>query len=212
MEGEKSIPAVRDVTVSVTEEQQMEIVTSASGVKDPSDNDVPKQHKSDVIDQNKKVTSDEDDKTEAGDGGEKEMESEGLELSIADVSSVSMSNYSVSETENKGEDVNTFDDSATLPLSQAEDKKQEKVKCPYCDFEFEEFSSDAFSEHLRTVHCITKSLDILLEFSLNTIKKGNKQIRDVCAVVSCNVNPSIALSQTINQQSLFFRRGWIREA
>ena len=211
MEGEKSIPAVRDITV--TEEQQMEIVTSASCVKDPSDDDVPKQHKSDVIvENNKKVTSDQDDKTEAGDGGEKEMESEGLELSIADVSSVSMSNYSVSETENKGEDVNTFDDSATLPLSQAEDKKQEKVKCPYCDFEFEEFSSDAFSEHLRTVHCITKSLDILLEFSLNTIKKGNKQIRDVCVDVSCNVNPSIALSQTINQQSLFFRRGWIREA
>ena len=80
--------------------------------------------------------------------------------------------------------MNTFDDSTTLPLSQAEDKKQEKVKCPYCDFEFEEFSSDAFSEHLRTVHCITKSLDILLEFSLNTIKKGNKQIRDVCVDVS----------------------------
>ena len=171
MEGDKSIPAVREVTV--TEEQQMEIVTSASGVKDPSDDEVPNQHTSDVIDDNKK------DSDEAGEDGEKSIESEGWELSIADVSSVSMSNYSVGETENKGEDVNKslFESSALLPLAQAGDKKQEKVKCPYCDFEFEEFSSDAFSEHLRTVHCITKSLDILLEFSLNRLKKGNKQIR-----------------------------------
>ena len=171
MEGDKSIPPVRDITV--TEEQQMEIVTSASCVKDPSDNDVPNQQTSDVIDDNKK------DSDEAGEDGEKSIESEGLELSIADVSSVSMSNYSVGETENKGEDVNKSlsESSALLPLTQAEEKKQEKVKCPYCDFEFEEFSSDAFSEHLRTVHCITKSLDILLEFSLNRLKKGNKQIR-----------------------------------
>ena len=49
MEGDKSIPPVRDITV--TEEQQMEIVTSASCVKESSDDDDDlNQHKSDVID------------------------------------------------------------------------------------------------------------------------------------------------------------------
>ena len=137
----------------------MEIVISDSGIKDLSDENVDL-HKSDELDGNKK---------EAVETAEKVMESEGLELSIAEVSSVVLSN-SVCE---KGDDVNkSLGENA--PQVQIEAKQQERVKCPFCDFEFEEFSSDGFAEHLRTVHFITKNLDILLEFSLKTLKKGNK--------------------------------------
>ena len=187
MESDKPISAVREVTVmDVIEEQQMEIVISDSGVNDPSDNNVPGQQKCDDSVEDKKVPSDDNDNpgAEAGEGEEKGIEEgEGLELSIADVSSVSLSNYSVGE-KTGDDDVNKsiVIKSETLPPAMVEvgTKKQEKVKCPYCDFEFEEFSSDTFAEHLRTVHFITKSLDILLEFSLSTINKGNKLFRDLC--------------------------------
>ena len=137
----------------------MEIVISDSGVTDLSDENVDL-HSSDDLDGNKK---------EAEETAEKLMESEGLELSIAEVSSVILSN-SVGE---KGDDVKeSLGENA--PQVQIEAKQQERVKCPFCDFEFEEFSSDGFAEHLRTVHFITKNLDNLLEFSLKTLKKGNK--------------------------------------
>ena len=137
----------------------MDIVISDSGVTDLSDENVDL-HSSDDLDGNKK---------EAEETGEKVMESEGLELSIAEVSSVVLSN-NVGE---KGDDVNkSLGENA--PQVQIEAKQQERVKCTFCDFEFEEFSSDGFAEHLRTVHFITKNLDSLLEFSLKTLKKGNK--------------------------------------
>ena len=55
------------------------------------------------------------------------------------------------------------------------DLKEEcdKVSCPYCDFIFEEFTSDIFRDHLQSVHNINKSLDILVEFSLKSINRGN---------------------------------------
>lgn len=182
MESDKSIPAVREVAVKdMMEEEQMEIVLiSDSGVKDPSDNNVPDQLKCDDSVEDKKVTSDDNDNP--GDKEKGMEEGEGLELSIADVSSVSLSNYS----EKTGDDVNkSIVESEPLPpaMVEVEAKMQENVKCPYCDFEFEEFSSDTFAEHLRTVHFITKSLDILLEFSLRTINEGNKQLRDPCVHV-----------------------------
>ena len=119
--------------------------------------------KSDRVDDNNKVTGND----------ETPDEGEGLELSIADVSSV-VSSYN--DGDNIGDDVNKSLKSEPQP-------EETRVKCPYCDFEFEEFSRDAFAEHLRSVHCIAQSLDILLEFSLNTLKKGNN--RQTYVIVYC---------------------------
>ena len=140
----------------------MEKVSSESGAIDKSDENVD-MLKSDELDEKKEGVEE----TE-----EKVIDSEGLELSIAEVSSVSLSS---SVGENKGDDVNkSIGENAPKVLIEAKQQEPERVKCPFCDFEFEEFSSDAFTEHLRTVHLITKNLDILLEFSLKTLKKGNK--------------------------------------
>ena len=96
----------------------MEIVISDSGVTDLSDENVDL-HSSDDLDGNKK---------EAEETAEKLMESEGLELSIAEVSSVILSN-SVGE---KGDDVKeSLGENA--PQVQIEAKQQERVKCPFCD-------------------------------------------------------------------------------
>ena len=61
-----------------------------------------------------------------------------------------------------------------IPCSDKHDRKEngEKVICPYCDFIFEDFTSEIFRDHLQSVHNIHKSLDILVEFSLKAINKG----------------------------------------
>ena len=172
----------------------MEKVSSESGAIDKSDENVD-MLKSDELDEKKEGVEE----TE-----EKVIDSEGLELSIADVSSVSLSS---SVGENKGDDVNkSIGENTPKVLIEAKQQEPERVKCPFCDFEFEEFSSDAFTEHLRTVHLITKNLDILLEFSLKTLKKGNKYRR----VLLCQSIKSVCVSKTDFHLS-FFSRGCVRE-
>ena len=50
-----------------------------------------------------------------------------------------------------------------------------KVICPFCDYVFDEFSSEIFAEHLKSVHGIKKSLESLLGFSYKilNLSQGN---------------------------------------
>ena len=73
------------------------------------------------------------------------------------------------EDVNKSEEISENDSA-----NKCDDKEEcEKVSCPYCDFVFQEFTRDIFRDHLKSVHNITKSLDILVEFALKSINRGN---------------------------------------
>ena len=119
------------------------------------------------------VASDSDDRNRNNAEGEtsrqcdSEVEATGKELTISNITSA----------------LNEVDEAGTG----AEKKAQEtvnichisdenvKVICPFCDYVFDEFSSEIFAEHLKSVHGIKKSLESLLGFSYKilNLSQGN---------------------------------------
>ena len=117
------------------------------------------------------VASDSDDRNNAeGETSrqcDSEVEATGKELTISNITSA----------------LNEVDEAGTG----AEKKAQEtvnichisdenvKVICPFCDYVFDEFSSEIFAEHLKSVHGIKKSLESLLGFSYKilNLSQGN---------------------------------------
>ena len=116
------------------------------------------------------VASDSDDRNRNNAEGEtsrqcdSEVEATGKELTISNITSA----------------LNEVDEAGTGVEKKAQEichisDENVKVICPFCDYVFDEFSSEIFAEHLKSVHGIKKSLESLLGFSYKilNLSQGN---------------------------------------
>ena len=99
-----------------------------------------------------------------------EVEAVGKELSISNITSA----HKEVEEAGPGKGVEK--------MAQISDENV-KVICPFCDYVFDEFSSDIFAEHLKSVHGIKKSLESLLDFSYKILNLSQGKYGSAVTVV-----------------------------
>ena len=120
------------------------------------------------------VASDSDDKNDAEGETSRQCDSEveavGKELSISNIPSA----HKEVEEAGPGKGVEK--------MAQISDENV-KVICPFCDYVFDEFSSDIFAEHLKSVHGIKKSLESLLDFSYKILNLSQGKYGSAVTVV-----------------------------
>ena len=119
------------------------------------------------------VASDSDDRNRNNAEGEtsrqcdSEVEATGKELTISNITSA------LNEVDGAGTGAEKKAQE-TVNICHISDENV-KVICPFCDYVFDEFSSEIFAEHLKSVHGIKKSLESLLGFSYKilNLSQGN---------------------------------------